>query len=74
MKKPNQHQNFPKMDEIAKFGWKYYISMDVNHFLSKKLMNVGICDYTKIAFVANLAFLQNEKKKNPGVYHNSSHF
>jgi hypothetical protein len=32
--------------------------MDLKHFLSKVLMNVGICDYTTIPFVANLAFLQ----------------
>jgi hypothetical protein len=25
-------------------------------------MNVGICDYTTIPFVANLAFLQKKKK------------
>jgi hypothetical protein len=31
--------------------------MDAKHFLSKILINAGICDYTTIPFVANLAFL-----------------
>jgi hypothetical protein len=38
---------FSKMDEIAKFGWKFYISMDVKNFLSKILMNVEICEKKK---------------------------
>jgi hypothetical protein len=37
--------------------------MDVKHFLSKKLMNVGICDYTTIPFCCQLLIYLKIKKK-----------
>jgi hypothetical protein len=38
--------SFPKMDEIAKFGWKYYVWVDAKHFLSVIQMNIELWNFT----------------------------
>jgi hypothetical protein len=49
---------WPNLDKNIANDWMK------NHFLSKILMNVGICDYTIMPFVANLAFLQKQKNNH----------